>query len=65
MIDKMGALVAYLQAAATEHDATPHTDLRVRVGTLGPVYRIKELKGVRDNRGFGLVLELDPNPLQE
>jgi hypothetical protein len=62
MIRKAGELVEYIKAAVAGHGATPHTDVRVRVGTLGPVYRISNLKGVKDQRGVSLLLELDPVP---
>jgi hypothetical protein len=62
MITKTGELVAYIQAAVAQHGATPHTEVRVRVGKLGPVHRITALNGVADQRGFSLLLELDPIP---
>ena len=62
MIKKAGELVDYIKAAVEGHGATPHTEVRVRVGTLGPVHRIASLKGVRDQRGVSLLLELDPIP---
>jgi hypothetical protein len=58
MITKAGQLVEHLTAAA-EQGCTPHMDVRVRIGTVGPVYRISQLKGVNgDPRGPFLLLEL-------
>lgn len=62
MIRNAGELADYLKAAVQGHGATKLTEVQVRVGTLGPVHRIKELKGVKDQRGFRLMLELDPIP---
>lgn len=62
MIRKAGELVDYIKAAVAGHGATPHTEVRVRIGTLGPVHRIANLKGVSDQRGISLLLELDPIP---
>lgn len=61
-IQNAGELIDYVMAAVQQHNATPHTELRVRVGSLGPVHRIKELKGVQDQRGFSLLLELESIP---
>jgi len=55
-------LTQYIKAAVMEHGATPGTEVRVRVGTMGPIYKIKQLNGVKDQRGFHLLLELDPIP---
>jgi hypothetical protein len=62
MILKAGELVDYIIEAVQQHGATQQTELRVRVGTLGPVYLINNLKGVSDQRGFSLLLELSPLP---
>lgn len=62
MIRNTGELVAYVKAAVEGHGATPMTEVRVRVGKLGPVHRITALNGVKDQRGFSLILELDPVP---
>lgn len=62
MIKKAGELVQYLHAAAVEHGASPLSDVRVRVGPLGPFYRIEHVKGTRDQRGFSMILELNPIP---
>lgn len=62
MIKKMGELVQYMRAAAENHRATPMSDLFVRVGATGPLHRIKHVKGAEDQRGFHMILELDPVP---
>jgi hypothetical protein len=62
VITKAGELVEHLTAAAVQ-GASPHMDVRVRVGTLGPEYRINCLKGVNnDPRGAHLLIELCPVP---
>lgn len=61
-IRKAGELVQYLHAAAVEHGASPLSEVRVRVGATGPFYRIAHVKGSKDQRGFSLILELDPQP---
>jgi hypothetical protein len=60
MIKKVGELVQYLRAAAMEHGASPFSE--VRVGPAGPMHRIQYVKGSADQRGFSMVLELDPVP---
>lgn len=40
------------------HGCKPTTDIHVRIGSLGPEYRINMLKGVQDDRGFHLLIEL-------
>lgn len=57
MIRNAGELVQYIQAAVAQHGATPHTEVRVRIGKTGPEYRINGLNAVQDQRGFSLVLE--------
>jgi hypothetical protein len=61
-IEKVGQLVEYVTAAA-EQGCSPQTDLLVRIGTLGPEYRIACVKGMRDERGSHLLLELQPTPV--
>lgn len=61
-IKRMGELVEYMKAAAQDHQATPMSDIVVRVGATGPFHRIKHVKGSEDQRGFRLILELDPEP---
>lgn len=58
MINKAGELVDHVREAVTQHGATPHTEVRVRIGSMGPVYRIQQMKGVSDGRGLHLLLEL-------
>jgi hypothetical protein len=62
VIRNAGQLVQFIEAAVKQHGATPQTEIRVRVGALGPTYRINMLKGAPDQRGFSLVLELMPFP---
>jgi hypothetical protein len=62
MITKLGELIAYIKSAAQQYGANSHTDVMVRIGTLGPIYQINNLKGVRDQRGAYLLLELNPIP---
>lgn len=57
-----GILVDTIKAAVQAHGATPLTELRVRVGALGPTYRIKQIKGQKDQRGFRLILETEMLP---
>lgn len=61
-IKRMGELVEYMKAAAQNHQATPMSDIFVRVGAAGPLHRIKHVKGTEDQRGFAMILELDPVP---
>ena len=58
MIAKAGELIDHVIAAVEGHGCTPHTEVRVRIGTLGAEYRINVLKGVEDSRGFHLLMEL-------
>jgi hypothetical protein len=62
-IEKTGQLVDHIMAAVQEHGATPHTDIHVRVGPTGPLYRIDKLMGSKEDlRGFTLILETAPHP---
>lgn len=61
MITKTGELIDYIMAAA-EQGCRPTTDVRVRIGSLGPEYTIKQVKGLGDQRGVRLILELNPVP---
>lgn len=61
-IHKAGELVEHLIAAVQGHGAQPHTDIRVRIGTIGPTYRIAALHGSQDMRGFSLLLVTEPAP---
>jgi hypothetical protein len=58
-IQKTGELVEYIMAAVQQHGATPHTDIFVRIGELGPVYRIAGLTGQADQRGMRLILQTE------
>ncbi len=62
MITKTGELIDHIMAAVEQHGATPHTELVVRIGTMGQTYRINQLKGQPDERGFRLVLETSAIP---
>ncbi|HQZ42702.1 MAG TPA: hypothetical protein PK735_07430 [Flavobacteriales bacterium] len=57
-----GILIDTIRSAVMAHGATPHTELRVRIGATGPVYRIKQIKGQKDQRGFRLILETEILP---
>lgn len=57
MINNAGQLVEFISEAVKSHGATPHTEVRVRIGSLGPEYRIDQLVAVQDQRGFSLVLQ--------
>jgi hypothetical protein len=58
VIIKAGELVDHITEAAQRHGCRPTTDVLVRIGTLGAEYRINCLKGVRDQRGSHLLIEL-------
>jgi hypothetical protein len=62
VISNAGELVDHIKVAVEQHGAGPHSEVRVRLGKFGPVYRIEQLNGVRDQRGFSLLLELNPIP---
>jgi hypothetical protein len=62
MINKVGELIDYVVEAVKEHGCKPTTDVVVRIGTLGPTYRISGMKGQRDDEGFRLVLETQAFP---
>lgn len=59
MITKAGELVEHLTAAVQQAGATQESEIRVRIGTVGPIYRINLLKGVRQGGVTSLLLELD------
>ncbi len=63
MIDNAGELVDYIKAAVEGHGATPMTEVRVRIGKMGPEYRIHELTAVKDQRGFSLLLQTSIVPV--
>jgi hypothetical protein len=56
-INNVGQLIAYVGASVAEHDATPFTEVRVRIGANGPEHKIAGLFAVQDQRGFSLVLQ--------
>lgn len=57
MIHNAGTLIDHVKEAVLSHGATPHTEVRIRIGSLGAEYRIDKLVGVQDGRGFSLVLQ--------
>jgi hypothetical protein len=57
-----GILVDTIKNAVMAHGATPDTELRVRIGTTGPVYNIKAIKGQKDQRGLRLIIETEVLP---
>ncbi len=59
---KAGEVIDHIIAAVEQHGATPHTDVHVRIGEDGPMYRLANLKGCQDQRGFTLILETEQHP---
>lgn len=57
-----GILIDTVKAAVMGHGATPDTELRVRIGTTGPIYLIKAIKGQQDARGLRLIVETEVLP---
>jgi len=57
-----GILVETIKNAVMKFGATPETELKVRIGTSGPVYHIKAIKGQRDQRGLRLIIETEILP---
>ena len=57
-----GILIDTIKNAVMAHGATPHTELKVRIGTTGPVYNIKAIKGQADGRGLRLIIETEMLP---
>jgi len=57
-----GILVDTIKMAVQENGCTPHTEMKVRIGTNGPVYNIKAVKGQKDQRGLRLILETEILP---
>jgi hypothetical protein len=61
MIRKMGELNEHMIAAVQQHNATQHTEVRVRIGTMGPVYAIDRMVGeVVPGIGGRVLLQLSP-----
>lgn len=58
MIVKVGDLVEHITAAVEQHGCKRTTDIIVRIGNLGAEYRIDMLKGMEDQRGFHLLIQL-------
>lgn len=61
-IKYLGELVDYIKAAAVQHNASPLSEIRVRIGPNGAEYPIKQLVGCQDQRGISFVLEADVTP---
>jgi hypothetical protein len=61
-ITKAGQLVEYIGAAVAQAGATPFTEVRVRIGTLGATYKINRMQASEDARGLCLILETDAVP---
>ena len=57
MIRNAGELVEHVKAAVEQHGATPMTNVLIRLGPDGPLYGVGQMKGLRDERGFALILE--------
>jgi hypothetical protein len=57
-----GILVDSIKAAVMEHGATALTELRIRIGNDGPLYKIHAVKGQQDARGFRLLLQANALP---
>lgn len=62
MITKAGELIEYLATAVETHGAHPLTNIRVRIGALGPTYVIQQMQGANDGRGLLLILQTAPLP---
>lgn len=63
MIKNAGELVDHVKAAVEQHNATPMTEIRVRIGTMGPEYRIHQMVGAQDQRGLMLLLQTSSAPV--
>ena len=57
-----GIVVDTIKAAVMQHGATPYTEMYVRIGALGPTYKIKQIKGQKDQRGLRLLIETEVLP---
>lgn len=57
-----GILIDTIKAAVMGAGATPDTELRVRIGTKGPVYNISCIKAQKDQRGLRLIIETEILP---
>lgn len=59
-----GILIDTVKGAVMQHGVTPYTEMKVRIGTTGPVYNIKAIKGQKDSRGIRLIIETEILPDQ-
>lgn len=57
-----GIVVNTIKAAVMQHGADEFTEMYVRLGTTGPVYQIKAIKGQKDQRGLRLIIETEVLP---
>ena len=60
-INTAGQLMDYMIASAND-GVQLDTEIFVRVGTIGPVYKIDKLMGQRDQRGLRLILQTSVLP---
>lgn len=63
MINNAGELVDHVHAAVQQANATPLTEMRVRIGNIGPEYRIHQLVASQDQRGLCLILQTSIKPV--
>jgi hypothetical protein len=63
-IEKTGQLIDHVIAAVQQNGVTPHTDIFVRIGALGPTYKIDQMKGVADGRGMRIILQTEVFPVE-
>ena len=64
MINNAGLLVDYIKGAVEQNNANPQTEVFVRIGDDGPLYRIHQMKGQSDLRGLRLVLQTSKVPIE-
>jgi hypothetical protein len=63
VITKAGQLIEHMIAAVQQHNATQQTEIRVRIGAMGPVYAIDQMRGeVVPGVGGRILLQLNPVP---
>ena len=57
-----GILIDTIRGAVLNAGAVPETEIRVRIGAMGPVYNIKAIKAQKDQRGLRLLVETEMLP---
>jgi len=57
-----GILIDTMRGAVLNAGASPETEIRIRIGTSGPVYNIKAIKASKDQRGLRLIIETEILP---